>query len=148
MRIDIAVNVAGQADVLLPEDDPVAGEEHEKPHEAADAGEHQHQEPGPNPPGRWEPGIDPEDNAEEQSDQERGQNQAVVAYDHAEVSRDRPNGRRRCVPWPARLPEEKQDHKEHGEDKERRNPVNILDTQMAMSPGGEQGPEGAADVDH
>src|SRR5207237_6736374 len=32
-RVDIAVNVAGKRDVLLPEDNPVAGEEQQKEHE-------------------------------------------------------------------------------------------------------------------
>ena len=47
VRIDVAVNVAGQADVLLPEHDPVAGEEHQKPHEAADPGQHDEPEAQP-----------------------------------------------------------------------------------------------------
>ncbi len=45
--IDVSVNVSGQADVLLPEHHPVAGEKHQEPHEAADAGEHQQQKSRP-----------------------------------------------------------------------------------------------------
>src|ERR1700719_1020797 len=148
MRIDVAVNVAGQGDELLPENDPEAGEEHKEPHEATDPGKHQCEEPDPDPPGHTEAGIKPQCDTKYQRDQQHGQNQPVVADYYAEVSRNGGDRRWRRVSGLARLAKEKQNHKKKREDAERRNAINTLNTEVTMRPGREIGPCGAADVDH
>ncbi len=72
----------------------------------------------------------------------------MVAHDDAEIPGDGSDGGRRRVAGLAWFTEEEEDHKEHRENAERRNAVNILDAEVAMSPGGEIGPGGTADVDH
>jgi hypothetical protein len=107
MGIDIAVNVTGQADVLLPEYDIVTREEHEEPHKAADTGKHKREESAPDPPGNVEPWIKPQAEAKQKGDHQNGQNQPVVAHYRAEIPRDSRDRRRRRVAGLARFPEEK-----------------------------------------
>ncbi len=105
MRVDVAVNVTGQTDVLLPKYDPVASEENEEPHEPADSGEHQREEAGPDPPGHGEAGINPQADAKQEGEHQDGQNQPVVSHYYAEISRDCGDGRRRRISGLARFPE-------------------------------------------
>src|SRR5208282_1295620 len=148
LGIDITVNVAGQTDVLLPEHYPVAGEEYEEPHEAADSSENEDQKTAPDPPRHAVPGIDEQTHAQQQSEQQYRQNQTVVADYNAEIPRDGGDRRRRRVSSFARFAEKNDDHEEHGEDAHCGHAVNVFHAHVAMRPRGEIRAHGSADVHH
>ena len=148
MRIDVAVDEAGQADVLLPEDDPVAGEDDEEPHKPADARECYGEEGNPDPPGDAPLGAHPHCDAQWQRGQQDGQDQAVISQHHAEIPRDRCDGGWRRVAGFARFAKKKQHDKKHGEDAEGDHAIHVLDAEVAMCPRSEKRSGSAADVNH
>ena len=145
--IDIPVNVARKADVLLPEHDPVAGKDHQEPHKPADTRQNQRHQANPYPPRRAE-GKEEHGDAQQQRDPQHGQHKLVVAHDYTEIPRDRCDRWRRRISGLSRLTKKKQNEKEHRENTERSHAVNILNAKRAVGPGGKQWPGGAADVDH
>ena len=145
--IDVGLNVSGQTDVLLPEDHPVAAEEHQKPHKSTDTGEHEYQQSNPRPPGHAEC-KNPHRDAEEKRNQQYRQDEPVIAEHNTEVSRHLRQRGRRGVAGLAWFAEEEKNHEKHGEDAERGNAIDILDAEVPMRPGGEIRTCGAANIHH
>ena len=85
--IDVAGNVPRQADELLPKYDPIAREDHQKPHKSAGSGQHKREESKPVHQGTLTPGSDERTARSSRANTSTAKNQAVVAHDHAEVPR-------------------------------------------------------------
>src|ERR1700722_1623158 len=148
MWVDVTVNEAGQTDVLLPADDPVAGEDYEEPHESADAHERDHQKSTTDPPRHTPLWFPPKRDSQQQGNQQHRQHQSIISQHDTEIARHGCDGRWKRVAGLAWLAEKEQNYKKHGEDAERGHAIDILDTKMSMGPRNEIGPGGTADVDH
>src|SRR3954470_786641 len=141
------MNVSGQADVLLPENNPVTAENDEKPHEAADTRQHRCQQRDPDPP-RYVDREQPHKNSQHEGHSHDRQHQTIVAHHGTEIPPHGGYGWGRCIPGFPRFAEEKQYHEERNEYAERCDAVDILYTEMAMGPRRKERPKRATNVDH
>src|SRR5882724_10849585 len=147
IRVDIGLNVAGQDNVLLPENNPVSRKDYQEPHKLADSPEHQECQPDPDPPWDSEP-VEIRSDSQDDPRKNCGQDQPIVAQHHAEITDHLKDRRRRSVAVFARLTEENQHKEEHGKDADRGETKNILNAEVIVYPSSGIRPRSAADVHH
>src|SRR6266702_2764852 len=170
IRADVAVDVAWEGNVLLPENDPVAGENQQKQHESGIGQNSQEIAQRFGNAGRGAVGDEDEldvgiradvavDVASEgnvllpENDPVAGENQqkqheSGIGQNSQEIAQRFGNAGRGAVAGALGLAEEEENREEHGEDAEGGNAKYVLDAEMTMSPRRDVRAGSAANVDH